>query len=96
VRRWQFVTPASQWLATTPLMIRSMALVGVVGEWFIAIGLYVRLLRPYAVLLGVVMNLMVLFTVLIPMELSLIMMASYILFIEPETWQRLLRHGRPA
>lgn len=87
VRRWQFTTPASEFLGGQPVVRMLMACGGVFGEWFIAVGLFVRRLRPWAIALGMMLHGVILFTVLIPMELSLIMMASYILFIEPETWQ---------
>lgn len=90
VRRWQFATQASLFLGGIPIVAMSMAFVGIIGEWFIAVGLYVRKLRPFAIALGIGLHLTILYTVLIPMELSLIMIASYVLYIEPNTWRRVI------
>ncbi len=92
--RWQFATSASRFFARHAAIMVPMAVMGVFGEWFIAVGLFVRRLRPIAIVLGTVMHLLILFTVLIPPGLSLIMIASYALFVEPETWRRLLTRGR--
>lgn len=96
VRRWQFVTAASEYMGRQPLIRMVMAWGGIFGEWFIAVGLFVRALRPWAIACGILLHGLILFTVLIPPELSLIMMASYILFIEPQTWQRFSVQRRTA
>lgn len=90
IQRWQFATPASKFIGSKPLLVMGMALTAILGELFMSFGLFVKKLRPFAMLIGIGMHLTILFTILIPPGLSLIMITSYITFMEPETWQRWL------
>lgn len=103
LQRWQFATAASIWIAHHWWMAMLMSSAGTFGELFLAVGLNVRRLRPYALAFGIGMHLTILITLRIPHGLSLIMIASYAAFVEPETWQRWLnrwfasaRRGRRA
>ena len=91
--RWQFVTAASGWTADQPWLMIPIAIGSTVGEWFIAVGLFTKRLRRFAIAFGIALHGFVLFTLLIPPGLSLLMMASYLLWLEPGTIQRLSRKG---
>lgn len=90
LQRWQFATAASHWIAGSPVLRAGLAWMVIFGEWFMAAGLFVRRVRPVAMVLGIGMHLGILFTLLIPPSLALAMIASYVLFIEPETLERWL------
>ena len=92
LQRWQFATDASLWIAHHWWLPMLMSWAGTFGELFLAVGLFVPRLRPIALAFGIAMHLLILITLRIPHGLSLLTIACYAAFVEPETWQRWLNH----
>ena len=87
-------------LTQYPLLINALTHGTIVIEFFLAIGLWSRAARPWAILAGVMLHAGIMLTINIPVFGEL-MMASYLTFLAPDQLDALLRpfarrSARPA
>lgn len=78
------------WLAHFPSLIVIMTFAALIWEIYFPVLVWVKVLRPYVLLMGVIMHLTIMIAVDLP-YFSLLMISTYVLFLEPAQVTRLFK-----